>query len=186
MPGDVALREIHHGRVWRANALRLIEDRRDEVVLWSPAGIVRKLPVEPDGTEIRIPRSDWILGERITGEPALVLLFPQRRYSIGLFWRDGAFSHWYVNLERSLGRSPVGWDYVDHKLDLIAYPDGRVEWKDEDELAADAEVGLLDEAEIRADAETVLAERPWPTGWEEWRPDPAWPLPALPAGWDAV
>jgi hypothetical protein len=23
-----------------------------------------------------------------------------------------------------------------------------------------------------------------PTGWEAWRPDPRWPLPMLPEGWD--
>ena len=30
------------------------------------------------------------------------------------------------------------------------------------------------------------AEWPFPTGWEDWRPDPAWPVPQLPAGWDVV
>ena len=29
-----------------------------------------------------------------------------------------------------------------------------------------------------------LARAPWPTGWEKWRPDPAWELPELPDGWD--
>jgi len=31
----------------------------------------------------------------------------------------------------------------------------------------------------------VLADPPWPTGWEAWRPDPSWPVPELPPGWDA-
>jgi hypothetical protein len=31
---------------------------------------------------------------------------------------------------------------------------------------------------------SVLAERPWPTGWEDWRPDPQWSPPSLPEGWD--
>ena len=25
-----------------------------------------------------------------------------------------------------------------------------------------------------------------PTVWARWRPDPAWPVPMLPAGWDTV
>ena len=36
----------------------------------------------------------------------------------------------------------------------------------------------------RAEGESVLARAPWPTGWEKWRPDPAWELPELPDGWD--
>ena len=32
----------------------------------------------------------------------------------------------------------------------------------------------------------VLEEWPFPTGWEDWRPDPSWPIPQLPDGWDRV
>ena len=59
-------------------------------------------------------------------------------------------------------------------------------WKDEDELVEAARLGYLDEAAVRAEAAKVLAEPPWPTGWEDWRPDPAWEVPAMPAGWDTV
>ena len=41
-------------------------------------------------------------------------------------------------------------------------------------------------ATIRAEGENVVAAWPFPTGWEEWRPDPAWPIPQLPDGWDRV
>ncbi len=186
MAADVALREIQLGRVWRANPCRLVAEHDEEVALWSPAGITRKLPVDSAGREIRIPVADWILGEDVTRHDFLCLHYPARTYSLWLSWQRGRHSYWYVNLERPLGRSSVGWDYVDHKLDLIAYPDGRIDWKDEDELARAAAAGLLDEDEIRADAERVLADPPWPTGWEEWRPDPHWPTPVFPAGWDVV
>jgi len=66
MPTDVALREIRYGRVWRANACRVVEERDDLVVLWSPPGIARIIPVDAHGAEIRIPRSEWELGERLT------------------------------------------------------------------------------------------------------------------------
>ncbi len=183
---EVALREIHRGRVWRANAARLVDDGGDVVALWSPRGNVRKLPVDGAGAEIRIPCDAWVLGERVTTQDALWLVYPNRPYSLGLYWSDGRFAHWYVNLERPLGRSAVGWDYVDHKLDLIVLADGTVRWKDEDELAIAAAVGLLDEAAVRADAAHVLADPPWPTGWEGFRPDPAWRIPRLPKGWDVV
>lgn len=91
-----------------------------------------------------------------------------------------------MNLERWLGRGPQTIDYVDDKLDLVVSPDGSVRWKDEDELDQAAAKGLLDEADVRAEAERVLTARPWPTGWEGWRPDPSWQAPALPDNWDVV
>ena len=91
-----------------------------------------------------------------------------------------------MNFERPLRRSPVGFDTFDEKLDLIVAPDGTHRWKDEDELEQAAALGLLDEEAVRAEARRVLEEWPFPTGWEDWRPDPAWPLPVLPEGWDVV
>jgi len=41
-------------------------------------------------------------------------------------------------------------------------------------------------AKVRAEGERVIAERPWPTGWESWRPPAEWqPLP-LPEDWHVV
>jgi hypothetical protein len=64
---------------------------------------------------------------------------------------------------------------------------GEPQWKDEDELEAATRQGRVtaDEARaLRAEGERVVAERPWPTGWEDFRPDPAWTTPSLPDGWD--
>jgi hypothetical protein len=41
-------------------------------------------------------------------------------------------------------------------------------------------------AEIRANAERLLADPPWPTGWENWQPDPGWQAPSLPPGYDSL
>jgi hypothetical protein len=41
-------------------------------------------------------------------------------------------------------------------------------------------------AEIRAKGERMLALQPWPTGWEDWQPDPGWQAPSLPPGWDEL
>lgn len=183
---DVVLREIRFGRVWRANACRLVEERDGAVVLWSPRGSVRWLPLDGEGNEIRIPRPDWRLGERPTVWDSLALLRPGARHSLWLFWTNDAFSHWYVNFERHLGRSPIGLDYVDDKLDLVVDADGSWRLKDEDELEQAHAAGLLDAAEVRREAERILADPPWPTGWESWRADPAWPPPRFPGGWDVV
>ena len=40
-----------------------------------------------------------------------------------------------------------------------------------------------DVAVIRAEGERVLAEWPFPTGWEDWQPDPSWAAPTFPQDW---
>lgn len=58
-----------------------------------------------------------------------------------------------------------------------------------DELDAALVAGLLTQQEARAareEGERVLAEWPFPTGWEDFHPDPDWEPPRLPVGWDMV
>ena len=67
----------------------------------------------------------------------------------------------------------------------------RWSWKDEHEVPVAIAEGFLTEDEAaaaRAEGERVieLVERrasPFSDGWERWRPDPSWPVPALPEGW---
>jgi len=59
--------------------------------------------------------------------------------------------------------------------------------EDEDEIAMAVTVGRLSKDEaaaLRAEGERVIAERPWPTGWENWRPPDGWERPQLPADWN--
>jgi Protein of unknown function (DUF402) len=181
---DIALRDIWFGRVWRANACRIIEEHDDLVVVWTPSGSEARLPVGPDGTVLRIPQPEWRLAEDASRREALALIRPGVAHSLWLFFKDDALECWYVNFEEPMRRSAPGFDYADWKLDLIVEPDGRHRWKDEDELERAAALGLLDAAAVWAEAERVLADPPWPTGWEDWRPEPGWPPPRLPAGWD--
>lgn len=183
---DVALRDVWFDRVWRVNAARVVADGADLVALWMPAGSPAKFPVDASGAEVRIPYPEPQLADRAASRDSLALLRPGRRHSIWLFWEDGEFDHWYVNFERPLGWNGAGFDMVDEKLDLIVAADGALRWKDEDELEHAAGVGLVDAAAVRAEAARVLDEWPFPTGWEGFRPEPAWPLPQLPVGWDAV
>ena len=157
------------------------------VALWMPRGSPAMLPVDGNGQRIRIPGEKWELEPISSKRDALCIGRPGRAHSIYLFVdRDDAFEHWYVNFEEPLRRALIGFDTFDHKLDLIVLPDGTYRWKDEDELEQAAALGIVDAAEVWAEAERVLEEWPFPTGWEDWRPDPAWPIPQLPDGWDRV
>jgi predicted RNA-binding protein associated with RNAse of E/G family len=186
LSGDAAWRDVWRGRVWRAQACRLVEESPERIVLFAPAGAATFLPVDENGRRLRIPSDRWTLEPAPSSRDSLCVAPAGAAHSIWHYWEGGRFSHWYVNLEEPLRRTPVGFDTFDHKLDLIVEADGAWRWKDEDELEEAARRGILDPAPIRAEAGRVLAAWPFPTGWEDWRPDPAWPLPELPSGWDTA
>ena len=180
---DAVWRDVHRGRVWRAQACRIVAETADVVALWIPAGSPAKVP----SGGLRIPCDEWEPVDTAPRATQLCVARPGRAHSVYVFWDDAwELHHWYVNFEQPLRRSPVGFDTFDQKLDLIVAPDGTYRWKDEDELEQAAALGLLDAAAVRAEAARVLEEWPFPTGWEDWRPDPSWPLPAFPEGWDVV
>ncbi len=182
---DIVLRELWFGRVWRAGPMRLLEERDGLVALFRPPGTIWKIPVDESGRLIRIPTASWKLADHAAQDVSLALIRPGARHSVWLMFDDaGEFDRWYVNFERDTCRTRLGFDTKDEKLDLIVRQDGSFEWRDEDELVEAAGRGLLDEEEVRAEAERVLADPPWPTGWEDFRPDPDWSLPRLPPGWD--
>lgn len=111
-------------------------------------------------------------------------------HTVELFWdEEWSFLGWYVNLQAPLVVRGDRFDTTDWALDVWVEPDGRWRWKDEDDFAQAQELGVLDEAaaaEVRAEGERVIAAKPWPTGWEDWRPPREWgPLP-LPEDWHVV
>jgi Protein of unknown function (DUF402) len=184
--GDViCVRQTWLGRVWQAHAWYVVSDGADELVLFAPIG------AEAWFSGVPTPRDEWTLKRSRFKEHLLLLARPGVGYSTSVIWEAGwTLREWYVNFERPLRRrSPLGFDYVDVALDLVCYPDGRWELLDEDELEDGLESGVLteeDAAAARADAARLVEEWPFPTGWEDWRPNPSWEPPTLPAGWHKV
>jgi predicted RNA-binding protein associated with RNAse of E/G family len=108
--------------------------------------------------------------------------------------RSGRFSGLYVNLEDPWRETTLGFDSPDHLLDLVVDPDRSWRWKDEDHLAEAVEIGLFSLEQARAfrtEGERAIERieawsAPFDEGWENWLPDPAWPLPSLPNGWERL
>ncbi len=112
-----------------------------------------------------------------------------------MFWDEPwVFGGWYVNLEAENQRDGRHLFTSDRVLDVWVPQDGAAALKDEDELEAAVEEGVFtsDEAEaFRGHAEAALAVFeaggfPFDEPWQDWRPDPAWERPVLPAEatWD--
>lgn len=127
----------------------------------------------------------------------LQLSRPGAAHSIHAWWADGSddLAGWYVNLQQPLRRTRLGFDTRDDLLDIVVEPDlSSWYWKDEDDLAEAERIGLLsaeEAAAIHAEGERVIGlidkgTPPFDPAWADWRPDPAWRVPELPAGWDQV
>jgi hypothetical protein len=183
--GDVVVsRQLFRGRIWNAAATIVVSDDAEATVRWLPVG-----------ADIRAPSGslfgEWTLRtERAGGPPVLVVTPGSRPHSILLFWNeDGSLRNWYVNLEGAHRRTALGFDHEDHLVDIWIDPDGSWRWLDEDELGEAVRCDVFSESQaraIRAEGERVLAECPFPTGWEDWRPDPTWPIPQLPKSWSVL
>jgi hypothetical protein len=200
----VALRYFPRGQLRWVKPVRVVEDSADEIALFLAAGTAIKKPVHPEhGREINrsLPYDerfalDWVLGDAIWRDNSVLMLTkPGVAHSYWAFWSGGTweFLAWYVNLQAPLARTEIGFDSEDHVLDLVIEPDlCSWQWKDEDELAAAIRVGRFTEDDarsIRAEGEKAieaLESRAWPfdQGWDHWRPDPAWSLPSIAAGWE--
>jgi hypothetical protein len=183
---DLAWRETWRGKVWRAIATRLVERDGDRLVLWHPENTPAFVPYAEDRL-LRIPGDeDWTLAPVPSPVASVGIVQLGARHSVWLNWRHGVFEGWYVNFERGHALRDGVLDLVDEKLDLVISPDGRLRVKDFDEFVVAARVGYLEPREVLDEAVRVLRDRPWPTGLEEFRPDPEWPTPTLPTGWDVV
>ena len=197
--GDtILLREIHHGRIRVARPATLVRDAAYLVAAYLALGMRWKRPVDArTGARMRMPATAWPLQDAGWERSRwLQLIEPGVAHAIHLWWLppDWRFGGWYVNLQEPVRRGPLGFDYMDHMLDIVIGPDLSWRWKDEDELAEAVSVGLVTQAwaaEVRREGERVFErlerrQAPFCDGWEEWQPDPAWPLPALPSGWDRL
>ncbi|HEX7464114.1 MAG TPA: DUF402 domain-containing protein [Actinomycetota bacterium] len=197
-PGDaVALREVRHGRIWSARPAIVVQDAGPERQFFVPAGMSWMCARRPGGTWLRLPESDpdsqWTLAPRDWDTNALSFAWPDVAHAVLVFWTaDWAPRGWYVNLQEPLRPSPVGFDYMDHALDIVVTPDlSSWSWKDEDELDEAVAAGIYSETEARRfreegerAIERLLERRtPFDRDWTTWRPDPSWPVPELPPGW---
>ncbi len=176
----------------------VVADEPDLLVLYLAPGTLHRwlvigpgepLPrVIPPDTFARMPKQYVI--EEWEPSPILLVTQPGRAHAVHHNWSrpDWVFERWYVNLQDPVERWEKGFRTTDHFLDLVVQPDLTWRWKDEDELQEAVAVRRLsaDSArEIRCEGERVVADilagrPPFDGSWRDWRPDPAWPMPALP------
>lgn len=187
---EMLLRHLTCGRVVAAFPSSVVERSDERLVAWIAPGTEIAFPQGRENGRLR-PFGEWGVELRTWAGPGGLEVTPfGRSHSVRLFRDDaGSFLGWYVNLQAPLAASRFGFDTSDWQLDLWIEPDGAVHWKDEDDLLHAVELGIMTAEEGRAareEAERVLAEWPFPTGFEDWQPGAVSPALTLPDGWDAI
>lgn len=178
----------------------VVRDDAELLAVWLAPGTRCIKPVMADGTPVyREPLATRYVKPRVLaveewfGAGVLKLARPGQPWSVWLFWDESwHFRSWYVNLEEPLRRWSDGVDSEDHFLDISVYPDHSRHWRDEDEFAQAQTDGLMPAdlaARVRKAGQRAVGVidawgPPFRDGWEDWRPDPSWPVPELPADWD--
>jgi hypothetical protein len=197
--GDAVLLRtiVPPGRVGMAMPMTIVADEEDLIGLYVAPGTVNKRRSGTRGgprgrqlIEDTGRHEDWVW----RGDGRLMLHRPGAGHAVSLFWReeDHSFLDWYVDVLEPLRRTPLGFDTRDLTLDVVIAPDRTWRLKDEDELAWSVEQEQFTEAQaaaIHAEAEHAIelfqaGDSLYTVEWVQWRPDPAWPIPQLPEGWD--
>lgn len=199
LPGEpVVLRELLRGRIWAARPVTVVRDADDLSMFYISPGTRWYGPASRDAwVRLKAPGADWTLEERRwTDAHVLSFAWPGAGHAVLHFWdEDWEPRRWYVNVEAPLRRFELGFDTFDHDLDVILEPDrSSWRWKDEDDVAEGIRLGAYTEeqaAAFRREAERGLGrilgrEPPFDRDWWSWRPDPSWPTPELPEGWDRL
>lgn len=188
-PGeDVVLRYITRfgsgvGMTW---PFKVVRDDPELTALYIPAG----------STFMRWDTSTPGRRQLVEGEwrrDVLRLMYPEKPYSIWLFWEGEGrpFTTYYVNFEEPFRRTPVGFDTNDHTLDILVKPNLEWIWKDREDfekLVASGNFSAEFGAAVEEAAREVLGliERrmpPFSERWHEWTPPADWAAPVLHPRW---
>jgi len=191
----IVLRIISQGRIWEARPEIVVQDTPELLVFYMPPGTICKdayeniRPAKRAATTWSLRDVEWHFGGKLR------LSIPGENYSVIILRNlDNTLRQWYVNLEEPLKRSRLGFDYSDQILDMILTPDlSRWRWEDEDELDEAVSTGLITKKEstnLYAKGNKVITTlqsgKSIFNGWENWQPDPAWPVPVLPGDWNII
>lgn len=193
----VMLREVRQGLTWSVKPVTVVQDTPELVAVWMAPGTHWLQPQRVDGGRVGVVdvlHDAWVLADAMwQGGGALILQIPAAAHAL-IGFRDDENQHlasWYLNMQAPLRRTALGFDTLDHILDIVVSPDRRCwTWKDEAPLAEAVGRGLVTSAAahaIQREGERALqllldGQPPFALEWEAWQPDPAWGIPSLRPG----
>ncbi|MFN8413645.1 MAG: DUF402 domain-containing protein [Anaerolineales bacterium] len=202
--GDHALYQgIYENRVWYAQSVVVVKDTAEETALavypdvecMAPSGYIR-------GRQTWNRWQDYLTGHwdlqpyHWHTNRFLVLLYPEKYYSINLMWNhaENRFLCYYINFQLPFQRTNLGFKTLDLEIDLVINPDFSWHWKDEEDYEEGVRLKIIqsewvEQIELaKQDVFEKLKQNQYPLNqdWLNWHPDEKWDLPKLPANWHQV
>ena len=189
----IVRREVLASGPWEGMLVRAIEDSPEHLISYTPEGSSFGFP--PGDWPTTSGKHPWSDRGSWQGHGCLMIQRPDVGHAIWHFWGgpERKFLCWYINLQEPFRRTAIGYDTQDLELDIIVYPNGKWQLKDDElmeQRILDGRWNAEQVAEIRNEARKLTdrldsGERWWPLEWQHWQPDPQWQVPrALPAGWE--
>ena len=198
LPGENAtLRGVGRKVIWAYPTI-VVQDKDDLIALYLPAGVHGK------NTDHRVSVQEYFSSEKIkilnhTWErtDVLMLIVPGESFSTYIMWDTGTknLDCWYINLQEPIRRTPIGFDTMDHVLDVVVSPDMITwNWKDEDEFTEAKKIGFYSpeqDREIWSEGEKAIRlltsdRRAFYERWKDWQAKPEWEIPKLSPLWDRI
>ena len=163
-----------------------------------PAGVLGKnVKQKPTPQEYLVEEKIKIVDCQWNRTDVLFLIVPGDSFSTYVMWDTGTknLDCWYVNLQEPIRRTKIGFDTMDHALDVVIHPDmSSWEWKDDDEFQEAQKVGYFSAEkarEIWLEGERAVKlitseRRSMYEKWATWQANPEWGIPKLSPNWDKV
>jgi hypothetical protein len=194
--GDaIVLRGVWHSKFWWACPATIVHDTPELIALFWRAGTPNRVPATRPTPRDLLSNEMELIPHQWVDTDVLMLVTPGAVHSVNLMWEAGQAKVrcWYVDLLEPLRRTSIGFDSMDHLLDVVINADrSGWRWKDEDEFEQAVALGVYTKEEadaIRAEGEQVIARfqagrSPFWDDWEKWTPPVRWEIPSLPDEWD--
>ena len=173
-----------------------MRDDADGLVAWLPTGTRSYMSGAPTGGPNADHPSTLFTAESVQNTGVWASTTSSRVAPTGRPWtvwvlfaeHTKEFAGWYVNLEDPHVRDAHTVYTRDHVLDLVIEPDRTVDPGGRGRARAGRGAGSVrrrNRGRLRSElaaAESAVASwaSPFCEGWENFRPDPAWPIPGLP------
>jgi hypothetical protein len=196
--GDsVVLRGVWRQRFWWACSATIVQDTPDLLAIYWRAGTPNMVPAQRPLPRDLLTNKISLVAQTWVETDVLMLVIPEAAHAVYVMWETGQtkLRCWYIGLQEPLRRTEIGFDTMDHLLDIVISADrSKWHWKDEDEFEEAVALGVYSTEEsraIRAEGERVIKvfqtnQSPFCDGWERWSPQAAWEIPSLPDGWDTL
>ena len=185
-------------KVFWAYPTIVVQDTSELIALYMTAVVLgNDTAHKPTPKEILAAEEIIIADYQWKRTDVLFLIVPGEAFSTYTMWETGTknLDCWYVNLQEPIKRTPIGFDTMDHMLDVVIEPDmNKWRWKDVDEFSKAQEAAIYSketaskiwQAGEKAVRLITSERRSFYQKWAAWQANPEWGIPKLSPLWDKV